>query len=182
MRHNRSGSHAFSRNGTRLANSMCCPPALTASPSSPDIDRMPHPHIHTRSSKRNWTLPRRTGIALLLWGISLVLCTPGIIATGQQNETTQGGQSVSLNEHAVGDPQLRSSTRKPLQWRRTTVGWEPTVAWRGRGPQLGPPPAAAKVHPIIIASLQMLLSIGALLVFEYTDEDESTDLVHMLNE
>ena len=130
---------------------------------------MPLTHTHT-SSQPTKGLRRRICTSLTLIGFSLTLCWQDVVVTAQ------------FDSHAQRDEVAAIVPQEPMQWRRTNVGWEPTVAWEGRSPQLGPPPSAAKVHPVIVATLQALLSIGALIVFEYTEEDESTDLVHMLAE
>ena len=74
----------------------------------------------------------------------------------------------------------QESEEQNVNWRRTAKGWEPSAAWVDAGPDLAPPPAAANLHPTVVAMLQMLISVGALISYEHTDEDESTDLIHML--
>ena len=58
---------------------------------------------------------------------------------------------------------IRIGTR-PTGWRRTALGWEEASHWRLRASIGSVPTSAAAVHPLVIASLQLLVSIGALLV------------------
>lgn len=48
------------------------------------------------------------------------------------------------------------------QWRRTRSGWELRSSWQHASLILDPPPIAWRVHPALIAILQLLISILAL--------------------
>ena len=50
-------------------------------------------------------------------------------------------------------------------WRRTVEGWELRTAWANTGNLLNARPWAAAIHPILVAILQVLLSLGSLLAF-----------------
>ncbi len=56
-------------------------------------------------------------------------------------------------------------------WRRTAQGWEQRAHWRMPGhARVGAPEYAeipiVSVHPVVVALLQLLISLGALLAFE----------------
>ena len=62
---------------------------------------------------------------------------------------------------ALGDG---SSTDRPSGWRRTVSGWEEASRWHldaRPDPHLTP---AMAVHPLVIASLELLISVGGLVV------------------
>ena len=48
------------------------------------------------------------------------------------------------------------------EWRRTNHGWERYSDWFSQDPPL---PTATRIHPILVAALQMLISLGALVAF-----------------
>lgn len=50
-------------------------------------------------------------------------------------------------------------------WRRTVDGWERASKWQSTRAKPTAPPAATYVHPGLIASFQILVSLGSLLAF-----------------
>lgn len=125
-------------------------------------------------------MPRcRIRIAVFLFGLGLALAPTSAIVDGQVANVNEAVESRSeKNESATVTPD--SKPAPSLEWRRTVNGWEPSVAWADAGSKLAPPAVALNLHPMIVAMLQALISVGALLLFEHTDEDEATDLIHML--
>ena len=66
-----------------------------------------------------------------------------------------------LTSDASGDG---SWTARPTGWRRTAFGWEEASRWqRDVAPAPLATPAMA-VHPLVIASLELLISVGVLVV------------------
>lgn len=49
-------------------------------------------------------------------------------------------------------------------WRRTNDGWERSTTWN-ESPRASTLPAASNLHPGLLASFQVLASIGSLLAF-----------------
>ncbi len=56
---------------------------------------------------------------------------------------------------------LQTTETLPAQWRRTVDGWELKSSW-ARDPSGARP---ATVHPAVIATLQILLAVAALIAF-----------------
>ena len=52
------------------------------------------------------------------------------------------------------------------EWRRTVNGWEKKTAWSRPTKLL---PAATRLHPVLLASIQILISVGSLLAFSNLD-------------
>ncbi len=50
-------------------------------------------------------------------------------------------------------------------WRRTADGWQAVELLQGRVPAANPPPIT-RMHPMVIALIEVLASIGVLLFFE----------------
>jgi len=62
-------------------------------------------------------------------------------------------------------PQARgegSSNDRPTGWRRTELGWEEASRWQIDVPPVQLPTPATAVHPLVIASLELMISVGAL--------------------
>ena len=57
-------------------------------------------------------------------------------------------------------PTERVASNNPDPWRRTTRGWERVDRW-----QMPRPAPATAIHPLVIATLQLLVSIGALVAW-----------------
>jgi hypothetical protein len=55
-----------------------------------------------------------------------------------------------------------SETRVTDGWRRTASGWQWHEAWKHPRAALDPPPVAWRIHPLLVASLQVLVSLFAL--------------------
>jgi hypothetical protein len=53
---------------------------------------------------------------------------------------------------------------RPVAWRRTEFGWEDASRWQLNATLRPFPTPATAVHPFIIASLELMLSIGALVI------------------
>ncbi len=120
--------------------------------------------------------------ALLCLGLSLFSCALSTCMKLYAHATTSEKPSVgSLSNDPADEAHeaaIQDDTDLPeIEWRRTVNGWEPKSAFTDAS--LSPPASALHLHPLVVASLQGLLSIGALLLFEYTDEDESTDLIQL---
>ena len=63
--------------------------------------------------------------------------------------------------HAGGD---ETANARVTCWRRTKLGWEDASQWMFNvEPQPLPAPSTA-VHPLVIASLELLISVGALVL------------------
>lgn len=57
-----------------------------------------------------------------------------------------------------------NADRRSTEWRRTAQGWEDASRWQLESlPHPYPTPATA-VHPLVVASLELLISIGALVI------------------
>ena len=52
----------------------------------------------------------------------------------------------------------------PIAWRRTEHGWEDASRWHLDTPLHPYPTRSAAVHPCVIASLELLISLGALVI------------------
>jgi len=127
---------------------------------------------------------RRARIALFVAGLFLSLSWPAVHSGNPQtsvqkiekierlDDTNRLAFKLDTNSAPIENPKV--------QWRRTANGWEPTSGWTDSGLSL--PPAALHLHPAIVAMLQTLVSVGALLTFEFTDEDEADDLIHMFDQ
>lgn len=63
---------------------------------------------------------------------------------------------------AAGD--ARQAAEIPSGWRRTESGWEDAAGWRLDATPQSLPTSAAAVHPLVIASLELMISFGALLI------------------
>jgi hypothetical protein len=50
-------------------------------------------------------------------------------------------------------------------WRRTASGWERQSDWPPRRPYCGPWLNATQLHPAMLATFQVLVSMGALILF-----------------
>ncbi len=59
------------------------------------------------------------------------------------------------------------------EWRRTAAGWESVDTWRHS--RLAPPgqSAASRIHPLVVAALQVLVSLFALL---WADRNQSVPM------
>ena len=65
----------------------------------------------------------------------------------------------------VSFPAAQADTLEQDDWRRTVDGWERASTWDlGKQDTL---PTATRIHPGLVASLQLLLSIGSLLAFSH---------------
>lgn len=117
---------------------------------------------------------RRARTALFVAGLLFSLSWPAARSENSPARETIG-PVVSVIELESNPSPIENSK---VEWRRTVNGWEPTSVWSESGLSL--PPAALHLHPAVVAMLQALISIGALLTFEFTDEDEADDLIHML--
>lgn len=53
---------------------------------------------------------------------------------------------------------------RPVAWRRTEHGWEDADRWHLNSPIQPHPTRSAAVHPFVIASLVLLISLGALVI------------------
>ena len=53
---------------------------------------------------------------------------------------------------------------QPIEWRRTVRGWETTQGW------FPPSPPHARIHPVTLGTLQILLSLGGLALFTWDGE------------
>ena len=51
------------------------------------------------------------------------------------------------------------------RWRRTAQGWVSNLEWESMQAKWDPPPVTG-VHPVMVTSLQLLLSVGGLLAFD----------------
>ena len=51
------------------------------------------------------------------------------------------------------------------RWRRTAQGWVSNIEWETQQAKWDPPPATG-LHPFIVTSFQLLLSVGGLLAFD----------------
>lgn len=101
-------------------------------------------HMHSTLSYCCWGT-RLRGIIVTL----VVLLLAGYLAvTFERPRTRSSAQSTS------GDV--------TGQWRRTRSGWELRESWQYPSPTLNPPPIAWRVHPALIAVVQLLTSILAL--------------------
>jgi hypothetical protein len=101
--------------------------------------------VSLRTSGGNWL----TQNYLLFASILLVPCLPSTIGSPVRAQTN----SARLLNH----------DESSVAWRRTQMGWERMSEW-----ELKPRPEApriAAVHPLVIACLQLLSSVGALLVW-----------------
>ncbi|MCO6457290.1 MAG: hypothetical protein J5I93_18485 [Pirellulaceae bacterium] len=64
----------------------------------------------------------------------------------------------------VGQPDLEAAGSRPLDsWRRTDQGWEDTRTWTT--PARRPGVSIYRVHPLLVAALQLLGSLWALLAW-----------------
>ena len=85
------------------------------------------------------------GFSLILWGIGWLACqvegTP--VSKAAMNKTPMSKATVTADDH----------------WVRTTDGWEKTGQWM-HGPLHAP-----TLHPLVIASLEGMLSFMALIAF-----------------
>ena len=130
---------------------------------------------------------RRARIALFVAGLLLSLSWPTAHSENgnKQTEIESAHSIVKMEQPDISgltfelDPNSAPIENPKVQWRRTANGWEPTSGWNDSG--LALPPAALHLHPAIVAMLQTLISVGALLTFEFTDEDEADDLVRMFD-
>ncbi len=59
-------------------------------------------------------------------------------------------------------------------WRRTKDGWERTSSWNIRGK-----PIAARIHPGLVAGMQLLLCIGGLVVTDETQSELPPDVIQL---
>ena len=55
------------------------------------------------------------------------------------------------------------------RWRRTAQGWVSNLAWESQQAKWDPPPATG-LHPFLVTSFQLLLSVGGLLAFDHAVE------------
>ena len=60
---------------------------------------------------------------------------------------------------------LAIHSTQATRWRRTAQGWASNLEWESRQSKWNPPPAT-DVHPAVMTSFQLLLSIGGLLAFD----------------
>lgn len=80
--------------------------------------------------------------------------------------TSWSASSWSRSTWDASTVEQAESGRHPFRpeggWRRTIRGWERTEAWRWSPAELRTAPGAA-VHPLVVASLQLLLTTAALI-------------------
>lgn len=65
---------------------------------------------------------------------------------------------------APADRVAVTRTEDPSGWRRTARGWEHESTWKSLEPQELAP--ALRVHPVLVATLQVMMVLGALVLFE----------------
>ena len=85
----------------------------------------------------------------------LVLLGLALLVTCVPSATSPTGRAQ------VRSPVLEERIAASANWRRTANGWERTSDWRFENRPIAPRIAA--VHPLVIAGLQLLLSVGVLL-------------------
>ena len=74
---------------------------------------------------------------------------------------------------------LRGDSPQPspeVAWRRTADGWEKTARWHNE-----PAVRRPALHPMVVALLQMLLALGALIAFSRNDSDTARREKRRLN-
>ena len=104
-------------------------------------------------------------------GTLVILLAAGYLASIVELPKAWSGASPS----AIQEP-----AKKHDPWRRTTAGWERTTRWEMSGGSQKPL-AAWRVHPLAIASLQVLISLFALLLTEPTAEVPTVVLRRQVN-
>lgn len=67
---------------------------------------------------------------------------------------------VELPDFARPEP---AQVRSTFGWRRTADGWEDSSSWPTRDDRDS---SFSRLHPALVASFQMLVSLGSLLAFE----------------
>jgi hypothetical protein len=77
------------------------------------------------------------------------------LAAEQVGDASPGDSRVATAARSAGDAG---------SWRRTVDGWERMTAWRGQ-PFVVQPATAPLPHPFVVACLESLLSLLALLAF-----------------
>lgn len=63
-------------------------------------------------------------------------------------------------------------SKRVAEWRRTELGWEDATCWRRDTTPARFPAAAAAIHPLVIASLELMISVGALVAGTPTSLEE----------
>ncbi|HUG69913.1 MAG TPA: hypothetical protein VMM76_19330 [Pirellulaceae bacterium] len=57
-----------------------------------------------------------------------------------------------------------ANDRPLVAWRRTALGWEDASRWQLNATLRPLPTSTAAVHPLVIASLELMLSVGVLIL------------------
>ncbi|MCA9119385.1 MAG: hypothetical protein KDB11_04330 [Planctomycetales bacterium] len=69
--------------------------------------------------------------------------------------------SIPQNAFVRGDETVRI---RPIGWRRTACGWEDTSCWHLDFRIKSRPTPVAAVHPLVLASLELMISVGVLVI------------------
>jgi hypothetical protein len=104
---------------------------------------------------------------LLSAGILLLFILGMLLREGAESWATTGREQVTADSQLSANSSVPlASTQASSTWRRTKVGWEDSRFWNQKQQQDRLP-----VHPVLVALLQLLLSVGALLWFETPDAE-----------
>jgi len=109
--------------------------------------------ISPNSSTRD-RLVKTTSALLLVLTIALVLKHSADSHCATQQPTPGMDELESIGQ-PVGDS----------GWRRTAQGWRKTSGWPALRAAHQPYPASTRLHPLVVAALQVLVSVGALVYF-----------------
>ena len=136
---------------TDVANSIA-PRYLGESRSRGEISGATLATLGTADEHRGWSpeaVFRRGAVVRGITGTLVILFCAGYLASTVELPRAWSNAS-GAQAHAMDG------------WRRTATGWEWQRVWKRPQPSLDPPPVAWRIHPFTLASMQVLISLFAL--------------------